>query len=180
MKKTLLLASVLWLSACAGTNTRDGLVYRDGSWYSPAREGHGDYYTGRGRHAADFYDVPWAWSVGFVPFGGYCPIAYRYCTSFWADPWFGAAWYPGYYPYYPYPHVSRHPRNRAPTASLFEEDAPIAARDPATRMRRDPEERLRPPPRERGAWGGTRGARGDEGSPRRSGRRSAGADGGGD
>src|SRR6478752_3495964 len=153
MKKTLLLACALLLSACAGTTTKDGLVYRDGSWYSPAREGHGDYYTGRERHYPAAYDVPWAWSVGFVPYGGYCPIEYRYCTSFWSDAWFGAGYYPGFYPYaYRFAYVPQHPRRRDPMVSLFDEEAPVVARDPGTRMRRDPEERARGHGREPGAW----------------------------
>ena len=106
MKKTMLLAATLLLSACAGTTTRDGLVYRDGSWYSPATEGRGDYYTGTRHRHYDAWDWPWAWSVGFVPYGGYCPAMYRYCTSFWADPWYG--YYSGYYAYQPRP-VPRRP-----------------------------------------------------------------------
>ena len=169
MKKTLLFASVLLLSACAGSTARDGLVYRDGSWYSPASEGHGDYYTGTQRQHPMAYDVPWAWSVGFVPYGGYCPVEYRYCTSFWADPWFASAYYPGYYPYYQYIHVARHPpRRRDPTVSLFDEASePMAERDPTSRTRRDPAERMR-----------TRGRGPDEDAPRRPRRRPA-ANGGG-
>jgi hypothetical protein len=169
-KKTLLLACAMLLSACAGTTTKDGLVYRDGSWYSPASEGHGDYYTGRQRHYPDAYDVPWAWSVGFVPYGGYCPVQYRYCTSFWADPWFAAAYYPGYYPYYQYIHVPRPIRRRDPMVSLFDEQEPTALRDPASRLRhgRDPEERARGGrARAPGAWGATGGNETDVRRPRR-------------
>src|SRR6478609_3925594 len=173
MKKTLLLACALLLSACAGTTTKDGLVYKDGSWYSPASEGHGDYYTGRERHYPDAYDVPWAWSVGFVPYGGYCPAAYRYCTSFWADPWFAASYYPGYYPYYTYLHARRPIRRRDPMVSLFDEQVePMDARDPASRPRqpRDPEARMQRRSRSPGAWGGTDG---DEGASRRARRRAS-------
>src|SRR5688572_1354570 len=102
MRTIALVAATLLLSACAGTGTRDGLVYRDGSWYAPAEAGRGDYYTGAS-HAHDhhYYASPWAWSVGFVPFGGYCPVMYRYCTSFWADAWYAPLGYP--YAYQPWP-----------------------------------------------------------------------------
>ena len=99
IKKTILLAAcALLASACASTGMRAGMVERDGSWYSPAHDGYGDYYTD---FEADYArDWPWDFRVGLVSRGGYCPARYRYCTSLW-DPFFGAAWHYGYYsPYY--------------------------------------------------------------------------------
>ena len=37
-KKTLLLACAMLLSACAGTTTKDGLVYRATSFFAPTLE----------------------------------------------------------------------------------------------------------------------------------------------
>ncbi len=146
MNKTILLAaSVLLLSACASTGTRDGLVYRDGSWYAPAADGRGDYYTGSPYGEA--WDHPYNFSVGMVPFGGYCPVRYRYCTSFWSDPFFGpryGAYYdPFYNPYWYQPRVyyrsaPRH-RPRAPVADFRPGD--YGTHTPA---RREPTERPQP------------------------------------
>src|SRR5688572_28814652 len=121
MKKTTLLAAcVLLLSACASTGTRDGLVYRDGSWYSPAGDGRGDYYTSS--RDTDAWDHPYHFGIGITRYGGYCPVRYRYCSSFWADPffnpYFGAYYDPFYNPYwyqpwiYYRPHPHPHPRRR--------------------------------------------------------------------
>jgi hypothetical protein len=153
MKKVFLVAAMLALSGCAGQHTRDGMSWQDGSWYSPAHDGHGDYYTRSASHPPEVYDVPWAWSVGFVPYGGFCPAAYRYCTSFWADPWYSAAWNPWYYPY---AYVPRHrPRPVMPPSATMSNESPFD---------RDPMESPRPPisrdtghGREPGAWGGGRG-----------------------
>ena len=175
MKKSMLFAAALLLAGCASTGTRDGLVYKDGSWYSPAREGHGDYYTGASRrHHDHYYDVPWAWSVGFVPYGGYCPAMYRYCTSFWADPYYSAGWYPWYYPVAVYVPRPRRPHQDGPAP--IDED-PIADRDPFPRPHRDRADRPARPAREPGNWGGHRG--GDGGSARAR-RRDAAAEGGRD
>ena len=155
MKRILLVAATtLLLGACASNGMRDGLVYRDGSWYSPGADGRGDYYTGVEHHHDMAYDWPWAWSVGFVPYGGYCPAMYRYCTAFWADPWYGWGLY------YPYPlawqpgHRHRHHADEAP---------PVAESEPVERMRRDPAERRAP--RER-SGGPAPGPRQDGGEPR--------------
>ena len=164
MKKSMLLASVLLLSACAGTTTRDGLVYRDGSWYSPAADGRGDYYTGSSpTHHHHAYDWPWAWSVGFVPYGGYCPAMYRYCTSFWAEPWY--SYHAGYYPY-GYAWVPRPGPRRHHRASLMDRD-PFSA-DVATTPSSNsnaPAERTRP--RREGGWEGRRAEGGGRERPRR-------------
>jgi hypothetical protein len=159
--KRMMLATMaaLLLGGCASSGARDGLVYRDGSWYAPASEGRGDYYTGVERRHDMAYDWPWAWSVGFVPYGGYCPVMYRYCTSFWAgDPFYSG---PGYY--YPY-WYAWHPRGGHRHRSSQEpEETPLAER--VSRRHREPGEprsfRERPLG---GAGVGSR--RGDEEPPR--------------
>ena len=162
MTRSMLLASVLLLSACAGTSTRDGLVYRDGSWYSPAADGRGDYYTGSDhRHRHHAYDWPWAWSVGFVPYGGYCPAMYRYCTSFWAEPWY--AYHVGYYPY-GYAWVPRQVPRRQHRASLMERD-PFSAEVATNPSSNEAPERTRP--RRDGGWEGRRTEGGGRERPRR-------------
>jgi hypothetical protein len=117
MNKTLLpLACALLLSACASTGTRDGMVLRDGSWYSPGGDGRGDYYTAAPRRDPA-YDWPWDYSVGLVPFGGYCPVRYRYCVSAWDSPvWYYGPYYgdPYWYPAWVYLYRSpRHPHHDA-------------------------------------------------------------------
>jgi hypothetical protein len=157
-------ASALLLSACASTNTRDGMVYRDGSWYAPAADGHGDYYTGASHDHDHYYDVPWAWSVGFVPYGGYCPVMYRYCTSFWADSFYGAGYYPwGYQPwvYHPLPRHRRHHEDE-PVAGQTRRPRPPVFRDPAATERSSPS-----PPPSGGIGLGSGRANGGEGAPRR-------------
>jgi hypothetical protein len=155
MKKIFLLATALALAGCAGQHTRDGMSWRDGSWYSPAHDGHGDYYTRSAHRPPEVYEVPWAWSVGFVPYGGFCPAAYRYCTSFWADPWYSAAWNPWYQPfaYVPRhrPHPVMPPSTTMSNESPFDRD-PMAPSMPANS--RDPG-----PGRDPGAGSGGRGGR---------------------
>jgi hypothetical protein len=163
---------VLLLAGCAGHGTHEGMAWRDGSWYSPARDGHGDYYTANPRRPPDAWDVPWAWSVGFVPYGGFCPAAYRYCTSFWADPWYSAAWNPWYYPF---AYVPRHRPHPAPPISMANQ-SPFDP-DPADAPAHAPRGLDgRPHGRAPGDWGGRRG--GDVAPGR--GRRRSGAEGGGE
>ena len=164
MKRMLLIAtSALLLSACASTSTRDGMVYRDGSWYSPAGDGHGDYYTGASHDHDHYYDVPWAWSVGFVPYSGYCPAMYRYCTSFWADPFYGPGYYPWGYQSWIYQPTRHTRRNRHPDDSVADQDS-----GPRPRIIRDPSaERGAPRPRTGGPGVGSGRADGGEGRPRR-------------
>jgi len=171
MKKTMLLAATLALAACAGTSTKDGLVYRDGSWYSPAAGGHGDYYTGRERHYYGGYYYPWAWDVGFASYGGYCPIEYRYCTSFWADPWFGAMVYPGYYRPFVFAYAPQRMRRHDPMVSLFDEGQDgtgVGGGDPGARGgSSDPGGPMRPRDRAPGIWGPRHGAESAPVRPRR-------------
>jgi len=160
MKSTMLVAvAALLLGACASTGTHPGMVWRDGSWYAPASEGRGDYYTGNEARPDRAYDWPWGWSVGFVPFGGYCPVQYRYCTSFWADSWYGG---PGYY--FPYAYAWQSGGGRRHRQHLPEDEAPTAQQPPGNRPRtREPAERPMGP-RNRGAGEASR--REDGGAPR--------------
>jgi len=163
-RKFLIAASALLLSACASNGMRDGMVYRDGSWYSPASEGHGDYYTGVRHEHDEFYDWPWAWSVGYVPYGGYCPVRYRYCTSFWADSWYWPGYSPwGYQPWVVYQPRPRHRHHPDP-------DTPIAGQEPRPRPRdREPANRDAPRVRSAEPGVGSGRANGGEGRPRRRG-----------
>lgn len=139
MKKLHLLAGCLLLSACAGTTTRDGLVYRDGSWYSPASDGRGDYYTGARRD--DAWDHPYDFSIGLVPLGGYCPVRYRYCTSFWADPYYDPYWVYSWFYYRPTPWPHQHPHRTQAEADRRE---PVP--EVVEVSRRNSSERPRPRP----------------------------------
>jgi hypothetical protein len=98
-----LAACALLLSACTSAGVRYGMVERDGDWYSPAADGRGDYYTSMFDERVR--DWPWDMRVGIAPFSGYCPVRYRYCTSMFADPFYGPWWTSWYYspfhgPYY--------------------------------------------------------------------------------
>jgi hypothetical protein len=160
MRKTGIVAmAALLLGACASTGTHQGMVYRDGSWYAPASEGRGDYYTGNEPRHDMAYDWPWAWSVGFVPFGGYCPVQYRYCTSFWADSWYGG---PGYY--LPYAYAWRSGSGHRHRQQPQDEETPLA-QQPGNRQRsREPREPRSMRPRDGGLSGASR--REDGGAPR--------------
>ena len=122
------LAAVLAVG-CTSTGSRDGMVYRDGSWYSPAGDGRGDYYTGSPRYE-EGWDYGTGFGVGIVPFGGYCPVRYRYCTSFWPDPfYYGPIYDPFYDPlivYYRAPRPHRAPPPRHPLTGVEPgEDSPL-------------------------------------------------------
>lgn len=96
----------LGLGGCATDPGMGGMVYRDGGYYAPAREGYGDYYV-----APDYSD-DWAYDGFYDPFygpfydpfvfgpnwygggGGYCPARYRYCPAGWYDG-FGSGYYGG-------------------------------------------------------------------------------------
>jgi hypothetical protein len=131
------------------------MVYRDGSWYAPGVDGGGDYYTGVERSHSGAYDWPWAWSVGFTPYGGYCPPQYRYCTSFWADPWYGYGFYRPYVLAWQPWHGHRRSGHTPESDSGSDPDAPVA--DRGGRAPREPRQRPAPRVREPGTdWGGRR------------------------
>ena len=103
---SLVAALALGLGGCATDPGMGGMVYRDGGYYAPARDGYGDYYI-----APDYSD-DWADGGYYDPFygpfydpfvfgpnwygggGGYCPARYRYCPAGWYDG-FGSAYYGG-------------------------------------------------------------------------------------
>ncbi len=82
---------VAGLGACASSPDY-GMRYQDGSYYSPAAEGRGDYYVGaetrRSYYYSDDYDLFFGSGYGwydspFYSYGGYCSVRYRYCPR-WA------------------------------------------------------------------------------------------------
>lgn len=122
------------LGACASSPDY-GLRYQDGSYYSPAGEGRGDYYVGvepqRSYYLYDdfdlFFDGGYGWyGSPFYSHGGYCSVRYRYCPrwawgSGYGSPYgetgfqlyFGSPrdpyWGRDYYPPPPYRHGRRPP-----------------------------------------------------------------------
>lgn len=84
-------ALALGLGGCATDPGMGGMVYRDGGYYAPARDGYGDYYVAP-EVSDDWYGDPF-YGPGFDPFGfgpnwygggsGYCSVRYRYCPSGW-------------------------------------------------------------------------------------------------
>jgi hypothetical protein len=150
MKRITWMAMALLLGGCASSGMHQGMVYRDGSWYAPGVDGGGDYYTGVEPRHSGAYDWPWAWSVGFTPYGGYCPVQYRYCTSFWADPWYGYGFYrPHIVAWQPW----RGHRRHAPGSALdHEPESPLAERGPRSpRDARERPARQRDPTADRGS-----------------------------
>jgi hypothetical protein len=157
MKRILQLAAgALLLSGCASTSTHEGMVYRDGSWYAPATDGRGDYYTASPRpYYGSAYDYPFDFSVGLVPFGGYCSVAYRWCAYgpyyydlYWYQPWV----------YYQRP---RHARHREDSFVGLEPDDGTQPLSPTrqTRERSWPDSRTERPIREPRTRGGSEGRR---------------------
>lgn len=84
-------ALALGLGGCATDPGMGGMVYRDGGYYAPARDGYGDYYVAQDV-ADDWYDDPF-YDAYYDPFvfgpswygggGGYCSVRYRYCPAGW-------------------------------------------------------------------------------------------------
>jgi hypothetical protein len=175
MKRNLLLATTaLLLSGCATTATREGMVYRDGSWYAPASDGRGDYYTSSPRREYGYghaFDYRYDFSIGIVPYGGYCPVQYRWCTSYWG--YYEPYWYQ---PWVYYQNPPRRPRHRREVAIEGGEAGPEVE---PTLMPRGSEgrERTRPAGWEERPGAGTRSGRG-EGRRRRGGTTDGGASGG--
>ena len=116
---TAVIALAMGLSGCASTSSsmHSSVVYRDGSYYSPAEAGRGDYYYAPEPRADDYFGYdPFLFGSPFYAFGGYCSAAYRYCPPFWYgaffDPWYDPFWASSHY--YRAPHPSRAP-GQAPT-----------------------------------------------------------------
>jgi hypothetical protein len=111
------LGIALGLGGCVTSS--EGLRYADGSYYSTAGEGRGDYYVGRADNTVrylgdpfldDFlwpYGGPWYGGWYGARFDGYCSVRYRYCPGMgwgWSDPfprhgfdlYFGDPWRDGH------------------------------------------------------------------------------------
>jgi hypothetical protein len=151
------------LGACASSPDY-GLRYEDGSYYSPAGEGRGDYYVGadlqHSYYLYDDFDLFFGHGYGgwygspFYSYGGYCSVRYRYCPR-WAwgggfgshygetgfDIYFGSPWDPywggGYYP-------GRHHRGHRPAGAA--QGGEQANPDWAPRPRQTDTRRPRPRP----------------------------------
>jgi hypothetical protein len=126
----------LLLSACASDGgMHEGMVQRDGSWYSPAAEGRGDYYTATERAPAA-WDPAWGVGFGVVPFGGYCPVRYRYCGSPWwgYDPFYNPYWYQPWI--YQRPPPRHRPEHRSYADVVGQAQEPVAR--PPARERAEP------------------------------------------
>ncbi len=100
MKHTFVLIFIsLIVSACASYDSsyQQRYVYRDGSYYYPAGDGYGDYYTDDDPYRHSYYDPDgWFWGSGYYS-SGYsgCRLysASRYCS-----PWrYRHSWYPDRY-----------------------------------------------------------------------------------
>ena len=128
-----IIALVLGLAGCASypSNTRFDAGYQDGSYYSPADAGYGDYYYAPEprNDYYDYYDPSLYYRYGsrFDPFGGYCSARYRYCPPFGYSPFIdpygrfgfgvsfgGGSWYDPFWGRYGYPapYYNRQPRHR--------------------------------------------------------------------
>jgi hypothetical protein len=99
---TLVAALGLGLGGCA-TTTYNGMIYEDGSYYSPPADGNGDYYVApepQPYYGDPFFYGPYGDPFWYPPFasgwGGHpCSALYRFCplwASRWYDPWYDP-WY---------------------------------------------------------------------------------------
>ena len=138
---TAVIAIAIGLSGCASTSSsmHSGVVYQDGSYYSPAEAGRGDYYYAPEPRADDYFGYdPFFFGSPFYAFGGYCSAAYRYCPPFWYsaffDPRYDPFW-PGHH-YYQAPH-SDHAPSQAPVAddALASNDGANGPKRPRPRWR---------------------------------------------
>ena len=134
------IAIAIGLSACASTssNMHSSVVYRDGSYYSPAEAGRGDYYYAPEPREDDYFGYdPFFFGGPFYSFGGYCSVAYRTCPPYWYgalyDPWYDPFW--GSTPYYYHHHHRSQSSTRAPDPLPAKDDS-IAGNDAADRPNR--------------------------------------------
>lgn len=84
LRSATLLALTLGLGGCATYPYNQDVLYADGSYYSPAAAGNGDYYYAS--------VVPSYQHYSYYGYTGYCSVLYSSCAS-WP-----------YYSYYPYYH----------------------------------------------------------------------------
>jgi hypothetical protein len=92
------------LSGCASmsTNYQSNVRYQDGSYYSPAEAGYGDYYYAPEPRYDYYYDHSYFYGSSFYSFGAPCSFRYRYCSPFGYDPFYSFGWYGWYDPFWPY------------------------------------------------------------------------------
>jgi hypothetical protein len=144
----------LGLGACA-TYPNYGVRYEDGSYYSPADEGQGDYYYAPEPRYERYYYDDYDWFFGspfygpghfggwygspFYRYDGYCSVRYRYCPrsgyydSFprfglslqFGDPWYYDRYRRGYGDRWAPP-----PRRSRPPPAQPIGESPYQERDP--------------------------------------------------
>lgn len=125
--RSAIVALSLGLGGCASyPGERDGVVYSDGSYYSPAAGAYGDYYYAPSASAYPnymYYGYPYPYSY----YDPYCSARYRYCAP---------GWYYGYgvpYSYYyPYRYPSSGYRIAPPSSSSGQTTYPAPTNAGAT------------------------------------------------
>jgi hypothetical protein len=129
----IVLAIALGVGGCASTtsNVQSSARYENGSYYSPAEAGYGDYYYAP-EPRNDYYGDPFFYGSSFYAFGGYCPAVYGYCSPFWVDPFWGPFGFPS--PYYGYhhhhhSHGNDHADAQSPSAQIDDADDSAASDD---------------------------------------------------
>ena len=96
------------LAGCASmsSNYQSNVRYQDGSYYSPAEAGYGDYYYAPEPRYDYYYDHSYFFGSPFYSFGAPCSFRYRYCSPFgydpFYDPYYGFGWYGWYDPFWAY------------------------------------------------------------------------------
>ena len=128
------LASCLGGCASYSSQYRDDIVYRDGSYYSPSRDGYGDYYYARQSSYDAYYDYgfapPWGWTglhcdfyrgyrcspFGYYGYGypGWSVGLYYGGGGYYYDPYGYDPYYDYYLPYGYWPPHHHHHHDDAP------------------------------------------------------------------
>jgi len=106
------------LSGCASmsSNYQSNVRYQDGSYYSPADSGYGDYYYAPEPRYDYYYDHSYFYGSPFYSFGSPCSYRYHFCSPFGYDPFFDSfysfGWYGWYDPFWgPYRYYGHHRRH---------------------------------------------------------------------
>lgn len=127
------LALALGLGGCASTSSNYRADYRDGSYYSPADAGYGDYYYAPEPRYDYYYDHSYFYGSPFWrdPFL-YPYYRFGFNTYYgWYDPFWGPyAYYPWWYDHPRHHHVADSDKNDAHASSRLSNDTVIDDEDP--------------------------------------------------